>query len=620
MTTPVKLRAQCQYYELSPRDDMESTASGGHCYTPNENSDLNIWHGQALSSGSGTGPAPEKLVDKLDMSPPVQCRMAAMEGALSNASKQRQGCFVPPPSYQQQPCLRPATPPKPARSTTPPPPNRTSCSLPMTPETRAAHEFDEGPPDFANISVMSTDSHMSRISRLSRKSVTKRQMSTEEIELHEMREKQRLLRERMRKNEITCRKVLNADRFAVPGRVYSSAKITVPQEFCLSAPPTPRAGFRDLDMSVGSVDEDTISHETSWDRSLRRSSCASLSTARGTTSSTNRQPAGNRCTKPWQPQLTVPKGPELNTLRRSSSGRVLRTLEMEPSNPPASSHSAPVSQGKQPKISARGAANPPTRLTGRCGGSTVGVHGSKPASSAAAPCASDAKERAQLARQQRQESRQQELRERHAKNYSNAAAQGGSLLRQPLQERMPQIAERDDAMDAQAPEKAIAHLTRISSVPRVIPPSDWEGPRSSSLERADIKGGSIDIGSLARRSNVGSSAGATQPPSARSNGGRPMSARGAGERPLSARRGERPLSARSAGGARPMSVRGAAERQGSSKGGTERTSVVTVGSGTSGRGSHASNNASFTSPGLPRRSSFGSSTSRPCCTRPASAR
>jgi len=155
-------------------------------------------------------------------------------------------------------------------------------------------------------SVYSEASNVSRLTQLSRKSLAKRCLSSKELEELEVMEKRREVSAMLRRNQVNCRKALHATDLSNAGRVQSHAKLTQPKEFRLSCPPTPRSpgsplpSCAELDTSeVDSIQGDYFS------RSLRTSrSCQSLESSKG-----------------WRPQLTVPKGPELRTVRRVSLGR-----------------------------------------------------------------------------------------------------------------------------------------------------------------------------------------------------------------------------------------------------------------------------------------------------------
>lgn len=443
---PAGNEEQCLYYELTPRVDSPALKSGARhewspfMPTPNENADINAWHGQSH------GLSPGRLGGKLAVPSKGQAGTAPVTTTTASPGRQDSpGRFSP--SWQHQPCLRPATPPKPRKSSSSP--HSIASYLPPTPDLAAAVE-EIATADCTTYSVHSADS---RLSRGSQKSCVSRKLSTEELQLQQIREKQKMIREQMRKNEVSCRQALAPNRLAMTGRVHSSTRITMPKEFSLSAPPTPQSRARDLQQSVGSVE-----------------SCAA---------------PRSKSPKKWQPQLTVPRGPELSTLRRSSSGRVWQLPERPRSASPIVAHGRRSMPSAQ---SARGASSSATqRPSPATVPSAVRTGSSEPARQArptSATPAMKARERAQIARQQKQDAMQRELAERHAQRYSKAAAQRRGLLRQP-----------QHAGDSRAPAGALAAsprpypsttpavLIRVGSVPRVNPPPGWEGSRSLRVER-----------------------------------------------------------------------------------------------------------------------------------------
>lgn len=120
----------------------------------------------------------------------------------------------------------------------------------------------------------------------------------------------------MRRNQVNCRKALNATDINTAGRVQgaSTSRVTIPKEFNLStrsAPTTPRVPPSEADS------EDSLSMST---RSLQ--STRSLHSGGGSTKSLpTRRPTPTRSSaKQWRPQLTVPKEPDFATTRRASVG------------------------------------------------------------------------------------------------------------------------------------------------------------------------------------------------------------------------------------------------------------------------------------------------------------
>lgn len=133
---------------------------------------------------------------------------------------------------------------------------------------------------FSEMSQMSCSmSCSSRLSQLSRRSTTRRVLSTEELLQQKTEEKKRELARLARKNERNAIKsrVLPEN---CTGRYERSTRVTVPKEFNLSVG-TPRSDISDSEDSVGSARKSRVTSTTK---------------------------------KPWKPQLgnpnlTVPRGP-----------------------------------------------------------------------------------------------------------------------------------------------------------------------------------------------------------------------------------------------------------------------------------------------------------------------
>jgi len=145
----------------------------------------------------------------------------------------------------------------------------------------------------ANFSVFSEASVVSRLTQLSRKSFSKRILSSKELEDLEVMQKRQELNAMMRRNQMNCRKALHATDLNSAGRKQSTSKLTEPKEFHFSCPPTPRAGspVRELEGPI---------QAPAFPRLLRSTSSQSLET------------------KPRSLTLTVPQGPQLRVVRRLS--------------------------------------------------------------------------------------------------------------------------------------------------------------------------------------------------------------------------------------------------------------------------------------------------------------
>lgn len=161
-----------------------------------------------------------------------------------------------------------------------------------------------------HFSIYSEASGHSRLTQLSRKSFSKRILSSKEIEEMQVMEKRRELTAMMRRNQLNCRKALHGTDLSGAGRKQSNAKLTEPKEFHFSCPPTPRSPS-----PMSERLDDEVGTEADFPRLLRSASTCSLET--------------------WKPQLTVPRGPQLQVVRRLSAPRPtsLPPDEAEPVTP-----------------------------------------------------------------------------------------------------------------------------------------------------------------------------------------------------------------------------------------------------------------------------------------------
>eukprot|EP00448_Togula_jolla_P008887 CAMPEP_0170597778 /NCGR_PEP_ID=MMETSP0224-20130122/15887_1 /TAXON_ID=285029 /ORGANISM="Togula jolla, Strain CCCM 725" /LENGTH=495 /DNA_ID=CAMNT_0010922269 /DNA_START=33 /DNA_END=1518 /DNA_ORIENTATION=+ len=234
---------------------------------------------------------------------------------------------------------------------------------PVHPTARSLDcSFDESALTSVSIhSEVSVASRMSRLSQLSQRSSMKRHLSSQEIEQLKVEQKKQEVRDMMRRNSVNCRRAITgADVPHCAGRARHSLAVTVPKEFSLSAPPTPRGGFRSLNASVNasvntsvnasinasvnaSMNESVNLEEPRWSTSLRRSA-SSRSTTDCASSSMRRVPS-----QQWKPKLTVPQGPELRTTRRSSSCGTRRSSSVDPDSLPDKQPSVSSSQARTPR-------------------------------------------------------------------------------------------------------------------------------------------------------------------------------------------------------------------------------------------------------------------------------
>jgi len=294
---------ECQYFVLSPRQSLESPARRPAAETGDENADQNV-AAQLAHRLQGAQAPPRKVLGLAKT--PARTPGAAKTPAKTPGSARG---VLSTPRYDQQPCLRPSTPTRTKPSRNPSPSSNagqaSARSLPMTPDRYVHSEADEFC-DSASMSVYSEVSHMShesRISRLSRRSVTHKHLGSSELEQIALEEKRREVRHMIKRNQVNCRKALLATDVASAGRALNPTKVTMPQEFGLSTSQrSPRARTPLPEDSCDSGSD----LEPGWSTSLRRA--RSPMTARTATTP-----------KPWRPELTVPKGPELRTTRRLSS-------------------------------------------------------------------------------------------------------------------------------------------------------------------------------------------------------------------------------------------------------------------------------------------------------------
>jgi len=326
----------CQYFVLSPRTSLESPERPSSAACGDENADRNplTLRGKTGCSRSGAEGGVHKSQSPASAATPQRRRQQLDRTNSAPAIR---------PNYTM-PCLRPTSPEpgatttaassvggrSPLRDATPPKcrgvartpsavsPSRTvddaastAYSLPMTPERQDAELDLVGERSVASASVFSEMSQESRLSRLSRRSVVKKHLSSKEMEQLAIEEKRRQVRELIRRNQTSCRKALVAADVASAGRSNNvTRKVTVPREFNLSAPTTPRLREHSADSSHCNASDHGGAASDGEDRvGVRHRSRGSVT---GTAS-------GSSTARSWRPQLTVPKAPALHTLRRVSS-------------------------------------------------------------------------------------------------------------------------------------------------------------------------------------------------------------------------------------------------------------------------------------------------------------
>lgn len=137
----------------------------------------------------------------------------------------------------------------------------------------------------SDMSLVSVDS---RYSRLSRRSCSRPQASTEQIELARIEQGRQALREQLRQNAETYQRAIRYPELRTSG---CSLDITVPEEFNLST---------DQRLGPAAYTAAPAPGESAWATSLRR-------------------PSVSPGPQAWKPALTVPEGPRLRTASRPRS-------------------------------------------------------------------------------------------------------------------------------------------------------------------------------------------------------------------------------------------------------------------------------------------------------------
>uniref|UniRef100_A0A7S4UXC7 Uncharacterized protein n=1 Tax=Alexandrium monilatum TaxID=311494 RepID=A0A7S4UXC7_9DINO len=183
-----------------------------------------------------------------------------------------------------------------------------------------------------SVSELSVDS---RTSTLSRRGGSRLAPSSAELERSYMERKRHELRQMRARNEKSCYEAIY--RPDVPHGVRQgqrSAVLTVPQEFSLSTSraTTPARSIRSDAESDSGFDAGSDSDGGSeWSRSLRHHSA--------------RRSEGESKPRSWKPELTVPRGPALQTSSRARSSSVRSGPEHGTDQPSASSWQASLRGG-----------------------------------------------------------------------------------------------------------------------------------------------------------------------------------------------------------------------------------------------------------------------------------
>lgn len=292
-----KDQPHCQYFVLSPRPSLESPKNQKHGGA-DENADHNVHRSRAAA---GKGKPNGQAV------PVVNIKKALTPARPSTPTKTRKAEASTP--------ARPLSARSQSTRALPVTPARTPA---RSPESKSVLGDDAESVYSASISVFSEVSSQSRLMQLSKKSVSKRHLTTKELEELEVEEKRRELRERIRRNELNCRKAIAAADLSSTGRVQSSKNLTSPKEFNF-APPTPRSPRSPR--SCASSDVDTISLKGDIFKRTLRSSSSQQSVSQSSVTSVSIGQSSSQTPRQWTPRLTVPQGPDLHVVRRLSSGR-----------------------------------------------------------------------------------------------------------------------------------------------------------------------------------------------------------------------------------------------------------------------------------------------------------
>eukprot|EP00929_Paragymnodinium_shiwhaense_P020486 TRINITY_DN13646_c0_g1_i2.p1 TRINITY_DN13646_c0_g1~~TRINITY_DN13646_c0_g1_i2.p1 ORF type:complete len:511 (+),score=56.89 TRINITY_DN13646_c0_g1_i2:185-1534(+) len=286
----------------------------------------------SMSRSSASGSSP---LDENDGGNAVNIKAAA---ALL---KPPASCMGPRPkasSFSRQPCLRaslgqnehlmsacassPALPSSQLR------PGASPVDTSMTVEEEA--ELDSR--SFCSMGHFSARSEVSgetRLSQLCRKSSSKKILSTRELEERKIEEARLEHREQLRKNEQTMRRALNSCSTSslMAGRGRCSTRVTVPKEFRLSAPPTPRCRSRGEPQSEA-LDESRTEGPCKTPSKMQSGACtpALSPSVPGSPALGYRSPSAASIRPPGVPPrvlkpLCEPKAPSLSTTARASIRR-----------------------------------------------------------------------------------------------------------------------------------------------------------------------------------------------------------------------------------------------------------------------------------------------------------
>lgn len=299
--SPAKRGKECQWFEMSPRQSLES---GDRPLAADEPHDENAVPNTSRALGKGTKASKTKMFEVRSTGQAPRQKTVQRQQPLTTRST---GTGREP--VQVLPCMRPRTPQKTRNGleSASPGTGRMGRGTPSqlqtmaeSPEPSIVGDDNASCPDhnasFASASVYSELSTCSsRLDQLSRRSSSRRTLSTDELREQEVEDKKRDLAKQMKRNEMNSRKCREPDNLA---NTRKSTRCTLPKDFNLSARTTPRI----KELRSLSDSEDSVCSARSAPR-LRRGE------GRTPQSSPSTSRAGPVATRKWSPQLTVPQGP-----------------------------------------------------------------------------------------------------------------------------------------------------------------------------------------------------------------------------------------------------------------------------------------------------------------------
>lgn len=307
--SPAKRGKECQWFEMSPRQSLESS---DRPLAADEPHDENAVPNTSRVPGKGAKASKTKMFEVRSTG-----QAPANSDARTSRTKtvQRQQPLTTRSTgtgrepVQVLPCMRPRTPQKTRNGleSVSPGTGRVGRGTPSqlqsmaeSPEPSIVGDDNASCPDhnasFASASVYSEMSTCSsRLDQLSRRSSSRRTLGTDELREQEVEDKKRDLAKQMKRNEMNSRKCREPDNLA---NTRKSTRCTVPKDFNLSAQTTPR-----LKESRSLSDNEDSVCSTRSARRLRRGE------GRTPQSSPSTSRAGPVATRKWTPQLTVPRGP-----------------------------------------------------------------------------------------------------------------------------------------------------------------------------------------------------------------------------------------------------------------------------------------------------------------------